>query len=174
MASRLSPTRIAGIVGGAATVAYGSYYLTQSTGLSKLRQEQRGLETQVFVAQGKSRRSESDVLETETLIKALGQQAQLAEQARGEIAHQLTAALAAVRMLEAQQQQNSEDIVRIQDDLAKSRSSLEQHRHSAIRFKQEAAAAEQTLVTVRGQIAASQQRLNPLNHPRVKELLGKR
>lgn len=171
----LTAGRIAAGIGGVVALGYGGYYVVQSSELSALRKEQQGLETKVFVVKGRARQSESLILETDSLIKALGQQTELGLQAREEIAQQLAAARAAVAALEAQQEEQEKDIQRIQQDLVKARGGLDLARQDAVKFKQEAQAAERSLVDLRGRMSISQQRqVNPLHHPMVKELMGRK
>lgn len=101
----LTTGRVVGGVGGLAALAFGGYYVTQSSEVSALRREQQGLETKVFVLRGKARGAESSILETESLIKALSKQTELGKQAEQEIAALLEAARSEVQRLEAQQEQ---------------------------------------------------------------------
>jgi uncharacterized small protein (DUF1192 family) len=101
-----SPLRKAAAgVGGVAVLAFGGYYASQSSELRQLQREQQGLETKVFVLRGKARGAETSAIETESLIKALGQQTQLGQQACAEIEQQVATARAELERLEAQLQQ---------------------------------------------------------------------
>lgn len=57
----------------------------QSTVVSALQLEKDEMETKVFVAQGRRRRAESTILESESLVKALQQQTEMDQKSLAEI-----------------------------------------------------------------------------------------
>jgi hypothetical protein len=92
VASR-SPAAKAAIAAGGVFVAGGSaYYLSQIGTVKQLEKEQDVLATKSFVAKGKFKRAESDILESESLIKALQQQTDLDMRAITAISQELEAA----------------------------------------------------------------------------------
>lgn len=58
--------------------------------------------------------------------------------------------------------------------MARASSGLDTARQEVVQFKQDAALAEKSLAAQRDKVAASSAKLNPLNHPRVKEMMGRK
>eukprot|EP00879_Flechtneria_rotunda_P005052 GHRR01005329.1.p1 GENE.GHRR01005329.1~~GHRR01005329.1.p1 ORF type:complete len:178 (+),score=53.07 GHRR01005329.1:367-900(+) len=164
-----SPASKAALAAGGLLVAgYGSYYMLNVGTVSKLEREKGDLETKAFVAQGRARRAEGNILESETLVKALQQQVELNNKAVIEVSQQLDAARLKVQQLEAQQQQKEADIQRMKADMAKAQRQREQAKSEVEQFKKESALAEKALQALNEQVAQARKQLNPLNHPVVK------
>jgi hypothetical protein len=173
----VTPARAVLGLGALGLAGFGAYYVAQNAELVALAAAKQELETKVFVAQGKARRAESRVLETESLIKALQQQTELGLKSEADIELELTAARQAVARLEEQQAQKREDLQRLKYDFNKAQVALEDARREAVRFKQDAAAADHSLQQASAQLVAARERLNPLQHPAIKEFFkssGKR
>ena len=79
-------------VGGLFVAGGGAYYMSQIGTVKQLEKEHDVLATKSFVAKGKFKRAESDILESESLIKALQQQTDLDMRAITAISQELEAA----------------------------------------------------------------------------------
>lgn len=78
--------------GGLFVAGGGAYYMSQIGTVKQLEKEHDVLATKTFVAKGKFKRAESDILESESLIKALQQQTDLDMRAITAISQELEAA----------------------------------------------------------------------------------
>lgn len=125
------------------------------------------------MAQGKKRRAESTILESDSLIKALQHQSALDEKSLTGIIGELEAARVRVQQLEAQQEQKEAELVRMRADMQRAAQQREAAKGEIDRFVKEAALAEKALAAINDQVAVARAQLNPLNHPKVKSLLGK-
>lgn len=168
LASRSTAQKAGLAIGAGLTAGVGAYYITQSSVVSALQVEKDEMETKVFVAQGKRRRCESTILESDSLIKALQQQSELDQKSLTEIIQELEAARVKVAQLEAQQQQKESDLTRMQLDMQRAAQQRQTAKEEIDRFTREAALAEKALAALNDQVAAAQQQLNPLNHPKVR------
>jgi len=79
-----------------------------------------------------------------------------------------------VQQLEAQQQQKESDIHRMGSDLNKAQLQLEQARVDVEKFKKESALSQKALQAANDQVAAAKKQYNPLNHPALHGLLGRK
>eukprot|EP00882_Tetradesmus_deserticola_P010680 GHRQ01011281.1.p1 GENE.GHRQ01011281.1~~GHRQ01011281.1.p1 ORF type:complete len:178 (+),score=74.18 GHRQ01011281.1:283-816(+) len=156
-------------VGGVLVAGGGAYYFSHIGTVKQLEKEQGALATKSFVAKGKCKRAESDILESESLIKALQQQTDLDMRAITAISQELEAAKLKVQQLEAQQRQKEKDVQRMRADAVKAQQQRDQARSDVQRFRQEAALAEKAAAALDEQVAAARRQLNPLNHPLVRD-----
>lgn len=92
VASRSNAGKAALAAGGVVVAGYGAYYLSNLSQVKALEKEKDGLATKSFVAKGKFKRAENDILESESLIKALQQQTELDSRTITAIAQELEAA----------------------------------------------------------------------------------
>lgn len=141
--------------------------------VKQLEKEQTALSTKQFVAKGRIQHAESDITESDTLIKVLQQQTEVDSKAISEVTQQLDAAKLKVQQLEAQQQQKESDLQRAKDDIVKAHNKREQAKTDIERFRKEAALAEKALAALQDQVVQARKQFNPLNHPRVRELYSK-
>ncbi|WIA36575.1 hypothetical protein OEZ86_007867 [Tetradesmus obliquus] len=155
--------------GGLFVAGGGAYYMSQIGTVKQLEKEHDVLATKTFVAKGKFKRAESDILESESLIKALQQQTDLDMRAITAISQELEAAKLKVQQLEAQQQQKEADVQRMRADVVKAQQQRDQARSDIEKFRKEAALAEKALAALDEQVAAARKQLNPLNHPLVRD-----
>ncbi len=171
MAAKSAGSRAARIglaIAGGSVLGYGAYYASQATAVSALKRQKGEAETKVFVSQGKFRRAESTIQETDSLIKALQQQTEQGKRGLAEVGQQLAAARQQVQQLEAVQQQKQEEVQRTHQDIERAQAALEQARRDLTQSKQDTTMAEQSLRLLNQQMADAKSRYNPLNHPRVK------
>eukprot|EP00775_Hariotina_reticulata_P002396 gene2396-2700_t len=174
-ATAFSTGRKAALAGGGLLVAgYGLNYFSTATKVAALQKDKGDIETKIFVAQGRYRRAESSILESESLIKALQEQKELDSKSMNEIKAQLEEARLKVQQLEAQQQHKQNDIHRMGSDLHKVQLQLEQARVDVEKFRKESALAEKALQAANDQVAAAKKQYNPLNHPALRGLLGRK
>ncbi|KAF6256245.1 hypothetical protein COO60DRAFT_1702445 [Scenedesmus sp. NREL 46B-D3] len=171
VASRSPAGKAVLAAGGLFVAGGGAYYLSHIGTVKQLEKEQDVLATKSFVAKGRFKRAESDILESESLIKALQQQTDLDKRAITAISQELAAAQLKVQQLEAQQQQKEKDVQRMRADVVKAQQQRDQAHSDVQRFRQEAALAEKARAALDEQVAAARRQLNPLNHPLVRDLL---
>jgi chromosome segregation ATPase len=142
--------------------------------VSALEAEAEGLKTRAFVARGKLRRAETDIAEADAAIKALSQQAVLDDKQLTETAHALGEARAEVARLEALAAAKEADLARARAEIDSASATRSAAAAEIGRLRDEAALAERALATLRTQVDTARAAVNPLNHPRVRELMGRK
>ncbi len=162
------------LLGGGAAAGTGAYVALHSADASKFAQQQKQLERSQQQERTQLRKYESSIIEQEALIKALQQQSAMEQKSMGELAESIEAAKAKVAQLEAQQAQKQEDVQRLEKEAAAASTKLETAREQAVKLQQSAAATEQNLKIMQLEVQKAKELVNPLNHPKVKNLLGRK
>lgn len=154
-------------------MAYGVYYAVQYNEVTKIQREYASTEQQAYLEQGKQRRAESKLLEQESLIKALQQQADLERTGVKELEKQLESTRLKVHQLESQVKEKVKDLERIEKERQAATGQIERAKAESKRHKEAATLAEQSLKLLELQVQESKAKLNPLHHPLVKQYFNR-
>lgn len=165
---RASQVALGGL--GVLGLGFTGYYLSQARDVSKLAAEQEEIEQSLVLERGKARRAESQVLENESLVKGLLQLRDVGKQQLREIDNHLEAARKKVQLLEQQRRDQEDSVGKTDQDIKNAEAKALQLKAAIVKHKDAATLAEQSLRLVQERYLESKQKLNPLNHPIVRDI----
>ncbi|KXZ51544.1 hypothetical protein GPECTOR_12g507 [Gonium pectorale] len=165
--------RVVLIAGAATGLGFGGYYMSQLQEVQKYEKDKKDIERLV----------ESERKKVTTSTKAQSEQESRIAEAEGlvserrktikELEIKLDAARKQVQQLEQQLKGKSIELQEKQADLAQAQARLGELRAEAERAKQSVTMGERSLALANQKVADAKLLTNPLNHPKVKALLGK-
>ena len=155
---------------GAGTAGYVLYHESE---VSSLQKKKVTLEKAATQERNQLRAYESQISEQHSLIKALQQQGELERKAMVDLGGSLKAARDKVAQLEAQQQQTEADMQRLEREAAEAQAKIDSIRSSAEKLQQKQASTEQNIKLMQQEVVKAKELVNPLNHPKVRNLLGR-
>jgi chromosome segregation ATPase len=141
---------------------------------SSLAQKQKQLEVSASKDRTQLRKCEGQIVEQEALITVLQQQAQMELKSVSELADSISAAKTKLAQLESQQSQKQEDLELLEKESADAAGKLERARQEAAKLEFSASATELNVRIMQQEVRRARELVNPLNHPRVKSLLGRK
>jgi chromosome segregation ATPase len=152
---------------------YGGYYLAQMKEVKSLEKDKNDILKLIDSEKKRIVSSKKASEELNVKIVNITKASETAVKAVAEAHSKLDAARKTVQQLEAQWQERQKELKRYQDDLKSSQAKLIELAAEAERAKESVSMSEKSLVLASQKVDASRQLLNPLNHPKVKSLLGK-
>jgi chromosome segregation ATPase len=165
--------RILPYTGIAAGVGTAVYVAQQSSEVNKLMKQRNDIEKSATQSKTQIRKYESQVLEQESLIKVLQQQGEVERKAMSELDKSLAAARAKVAQLESQHSLKMDDLKRIDQEASDAAAKIVNMRGQIDTLHKSAATQEQNLKIMQQEVLKAKDLMNPLNHPKIKNMLGR-
>ncbi|PNW77384.1 hypothetical protein CHLRE_10g434200v5 [Chlamydomonas reinhardtii] len=161
-------------VAGLGAVGFGGYFVVQQAEVRKYEKDRADIVSLIDTEKKRAATATKAQSGAEERIAEL----QLAEQqsfkAIKDLELKLDAARKQVQQLEQQLNSKTEDLKAKQTDLAAAHQRLAELKNEAERAKQSVTMGERSLALAAAKVTEAKALTNPLNHPKVKELLGKK
>ncbi|GIL71315.1 hypothetical protein Vretimale_2831 [Volvox reticuliferus] len=162
------------IVGAASGLGFGGYYFSQLQEVQKYEKDKKDIERLIETERKRLTTTAKVQAEQESRISEAESQVRERQKAIKDLELKLDAARKAVQQLEQQLKGKNDDLQSKQKELQSAQSRLADLRSETERAKQSVTMGEKSLLLANQKVAEAKLLTNPLNHPKVKTLLGKK
>lgn len=158
------------LVGGAAGLGYGAYYMAHIKEVSKFDKDLKDIQRLIEAEQKKITQSAKLASEFELRLMDLSKQGQDKQKAVADTELKLEAARQQVKQLEGQLGAKKADAAKVAADLKSAQQRLADLRTESERARESVMSGEKSLGLAAENLNHAKLLLNPLNHPRLKAL----
>lgn len=164
------------LLGGASavTAGYGVYAVSQYQTVSALSKEETDVRKLIEGEQRKAKTTAAAITTEQANLEALQKKVETTRKGSAGVDAKVAAARKALEQAQAEQQKQQDELRKAETDLKSAVDKLGQLRGDVERSKEAVTMAERTLSMVSGRRREAEKLYNPLNHPKVKSLMGKK